>query len=109
MEVLEQINDLYESSINTEAKVDRMYELIFKELNPRFKIPEIPELLKIGKKISRQLPHISKLKLTDDGRFQFLVQHNAGCYGNWCDIVTMSPFIFYVKFIAKNEYLLNKK
>jgi hypothetical protein len=84
-------------------KIDSIYEIVMRGLGKDKEIPSSIDMLKIAKKIiKKERLNITKLKINKHGNFQFLVHVRSGCYGDWCDLEILSPFIFYHKIIKPN-------
>jgi hypothetical protein len=102
MDPLQDIIKIYESRISLQEKVDLMYDKAHLALNPDRVIPSNQELLKLFDKHKDKSPAISKLEITKDGNFTFLVYQSVG-YSDWWDRETLSPFLFYMKCIKPFE------
>jgi hypothetical protein len=101
--ILETIEGICLSDELTDSKVNMIYEIIGKELGRDKGIPTNDEMFKLAKKIiKKENLNITKLKLSKDGNFKFLVYHNYGCHGDWSDEVILTPFMFYKKVIKPN-------
>lgn len=102
--MLEEIKKIYElSGDSAEYKLDLIYELTYKQLNPREIIPTNKELLSEARKLIKAKDlNYNRLRLTKDGQFTFLKYYSDGPV-DWTDCYTMTPFIFYTRIILHHR------
>lgn len=101
--ILEKIAEVCTSDKLHNKKIDEIYEIVIKVLEKDKKIPDNQKLLKMGRKIIKEKNlSISKLKINNNGDFEFLVYYSAGCNGDWCDREVLSPLMFHEKVIKPN-------
>lgn len=101
MTTIEKCISIFQKEHVHEKRGDMLFELLFKELYPDYKIPNDEDLLKYGKKLG-----LRKLKLTKDlnsSLFTFTVYVSQGCNGDWTDKYEFNSFLFFWKVIVPNR------
>lgn len=97
MNLLENCIKIYDDTMSGEEKADQLFELIFKQANPKYKIPDNDKLLKYGKKLK-----LDGLKIIDN-HFIFYIYYDEL---DFTDRLELSPFIFFWKIILKEQKAL---